>query len=60
VLDDKKTPFFDPNLGVSHFVYSGRGRGGALAVWGGLRFFSFKTYVEQKQQPYQMPRHDRY
>src|SRR3989338_3854160 len=51
LLDDKKTPFFHPNLGVSHFVYSyycggcggaGRGRGG----WGRMLRAAdlFKTY----------------
>ena len=60
LLDDKKTSFFHPNLGVSHFVYSyycggcggaGRGRGG----WGRMLRAAdlFKTYVEQKLQPYQ-------
>src|SRR3990167_1687160 len=33
LLDDKKTPFFDPNLGVSHFVYSYYGAGLRVDGW---------------------------
>src|SRR3990167_4331690 len=47
-------PFFHPDLGGSHFVYSYYGRGAWGAMWwasrragGGVRF---KTYVEQKHQ----------
>src|SRR3990167_4013558 len=54
LLDDNSTSFFHPNLGVSHYVYSydalcGRAgrRGRGVSAW------FFKTYVEQKQQPYQ-------
>ena len=49
MLDDKKTSFFDSNLGVSHFAYSYYGMSwlpGGVARRGGSVDF-FKTYVEQ-------------
>src|SRR3990167_7817389 len=54
VLDDKKTPFFNPSLGVSHFVYSYWGVvAGLCDTVCDFCGVAFKTYVEQKQQPYQ-------
>ncbi|HLB42002.1 MAG TPA: hypothetical protein VJN02_03945 [Gammaproteobacteria bacterium] len=57
LLNDKKTSFFDSNLGVSHFVYSyysvGPRRGGVWRSGLDSQNERFKTYVEQKQQPYQ-------
>ena len=61
LLDDKKTSFFDSRLGVSHFVYSFCG-GWALVecvcdVVQGVDEWGVKTYVEQKQQPYQVAKY---
>src|SRR3990167_1906011 len=57
LLDDKKTSFFDSRLGVSHFVYSyyGANVAGGAGFWLQRHCFAgfFKTYVKQKQQPYQ-------
>ena len=57
LLDDKKTPFFDVNLGVTHFVYSFSSCATGRECGRTWKAHCFKTYVEKKQQAYQVAKY---